>query len=255
MYYNHIVERCTNVFTRIDQYNELNSALQDLSLDRTSTKSLYLPSQARNRNVQVENERLIARELPKFLLALRKLREAIVASSRVDAFARTAYIFIVRITITLEHMESYHPALLHLLQVIHLSSALSSTELHEFVGYQVLDLACRQGDLAAAYTVRNAYNYRDTMVDMILQALVHDHWFLFWKARRLGNQYQLHLTQWAEDRMREKAIHCLGRSYLTADKGFIEQATCRSWDELQAKDGVHWKLNGSTAIIRRIKPK
>ena len=49
------------------------------------------------------------RELSVVLQAMRKIREGLVASARVDDFARRVYVFIVRATILTKHMESYHP--------------------------------------------------------------------------------------------------------------------------------------------------
>jgi hypothetical protein len=60
---------------------------------------------------------------------------------------------------------------------------------------------------------------------------------------------------WAEDKMRLHALKCLGRTYFTAKKAFVEKATEKSWEEL-VKNGVGWELkDANTVVIRRPKSK
>jgi hypothetical protein len=193
------------------------------------------------------------RELSTIMMAMRKIREAIVASSRTDAFALKAYIFIIRATILTKHMESYHPAVLHLFRKIHPSSPLSVREYHEFIGYYILDLACRQNDVAQAYDVRNRTQYRDAYVEMILHAVVHDNWYIFWNAQKSADNYQKCLMGWHDDQMRRHALKCIGRSYLGLDKSYVERAAARSWEDLQKEDILGWELDGEAVIIRRTK--
>ncbi|KAI9734686.1 MAG: hypothetical protein M1834_002288 [Cirrosporium novae-zelandiae] len=200
-------------------------------------------------------ENITSAELSTIMMAMRKLREAIVASGRTDVFAQRAYVFIIRATILTKHMESYHPAILHLLHVIHPVTPLPSPEAHEFVGYYILDLACRLHELGDAYRVRHIYNLQDRLVDAVLDALVHDNWFTFWRLRRAVDGYQKRLLEWTEDDMRIHALKCLGRSYMGASKAYIERCTDREWEVLQKNNRVGWELDGEKVIIRRPKNK
>jgi hypothetical protein len=193
------------------------------------------------------------RELSIILMAMRKLREAIVASARKDLFAVRAYIFIIRATILEEHMESYHPALLHLLYRIHAVTALSDSEYSEFVGYYILDLACRQDDLSAAYEASIRFHYMDVKVNAVLRALVHGDWCAFWRIKDLMTTYQKGLLEWAEEGMRKRALDCLGKSYLTVDKEYLERVVRRSWEELVRSNSTQWQLNGNVITIKNIK--
>jgi hypothetical protein len=150
-------------------------------------------------------------------------------------------------------MESYHPAILHLLKRMHPVQPLSNTELQEFVGYLVLDLACRQNDLAEAYVVRQKYNLHDAKVDVVLQALAHDNYFLFWRVRRSVDGHKAKLMEFAEDAMKRQALKCLGRSYLSIDLPSLEQYTNSSWSSLTKAHGVGWQLDGTEVIIRKPK--
>ncbi|KAL8684153.1 MAG: hypothetical protein Q9218_008398, partial [Villophora microphyllina] len=142
-------------------------------------------------------------------MAMRKLREAIVASRRHDLFAKSVYFFIIRTTVMLGHSESYHPALLYLFRCIYPCSILGKEEIVEFAGYLLLDLACRQNDLATAFRVRNMYNYRVQTVDKVLSALLHNNWVQFWDARTMASAYERRLISWADDTMANHAIRCL----------------------------------------------
>lgn len=192
-------------------------------------------------------------ELSNILGAMRKLREAIVASRRTDLFAQRAYIFIIHGAILARQLEAYHPALSHLLHAIHPHTPLSASELHEFASYQILDLACRQNNLAAAYAVRVRYDCRDRRVDALLRALAHDDWTAFWRIRRAVDGYQKRLIEWADNGMRLHALKCLGRSYMSADRSYIEKCTQASWDRLVA-GGVGWELGNEERVLIR-KPK
>ena len=191
------------------------------------------------------------RELGILIQAMRKLREGLVASSRSDEFAQNAYVFIVRATIQARHMESYHPALLHLLHRLHPIRPLSHVLLFEFVNYYILDLACRQADLAKAFAIREAYGFRDQNVDKVLRAMVTGNWQLFWRTKRKVDVRQRFLMEYAEERIGQQVVQCISRAYLKADKDYIERATNRTLDELLMKHQVGWELNGDTLIIRK----
>jgi len=234
----------------------LDKAFASLSLDRSGLAS---PSES---TISVStiaskktNEATSTKELSTLLFSMRKLREALVASSRIDTFSQRAYVFIIRAAILTCSYESYQPALFHLLYKIHPLAPLPAPELHEFVSYYILDLACRLGDLGEAFTVRKKWKYRDVRVEGVLKVLVHDDWWGFWRLRSVVDGYQRKLLGWVEDGTRKHALKCIGRSYLTVDRKYVEQCAGRAWEELKEKDGVGWELNGPTVTVRRIKPK
>ena len=195
------------------------------------------------------------KELSVIIMAMRKIREAIVASSRSDVFAVSAYAFIIRATILEKHPESYHPALLYLLRKLYISSTLSASEKQEFVGYYILDRGCRQGDLAGAFKARNIYRYRDNRVELVLQALVHGNWFVFWKTKQSVNEYQKRLMECGEDLMTKHVLKCLGRSYITIDRPYAEKATGKPWKELEEQENVGWEQDGGKITIKQVKRK
>ncbi|KAL0265162.1 hypothetical protein SLS55_001124 [Diplodia seriata] len=196
-------------------------------------------------------------ELGTILSAMRKLREAIVASHRTDRFAQRAYIFIIHAAILTKSWESYLPALRYLLNAIHTQTPMTSSEFNEFAGYYVLDLACRQGELASAFAHRSrlglAYADPTGRVDRLLRALVMDDWISFWQLHKQVDGYQKRIMEFKEDEIRLHALKCIGRSYFGAEKGYIEKCTGRDWDQL-VKSGVGWDLQeGDKVVIRRPK--
>ena len=194
-------------------------------------------------------------ELSLILMAMRKVREAIVASARKDTFALRAYAFIIRAAILLRHMESYLPALLHLLRQLHPVTPLTASEQDDFVGYYILDLSCRQNDLATAYKVRCRYNYENVRVGAVLRALVHGNWYAFWKVKPLMSGHQQRLLEYGEEGMRQRALHCLGKSYLSVDRNFLERSVRRQWGKLKDANGINWQLEADVIIIRQIRRK
>ncbi|TLD37378.1 hypothetical protein E2P81_ATG04190 [Venturia nashicola] len=192
-------------------------------------------------------------ELTLILSAMRKLREAIVATRRRDNFAQRAYIFIIHAALLVQAWESYVPALHYLLEEIHLETPLSVPELNEFVNYHILDLACRLGDYHAAFCVRYQYGTRDRRVDAVLKSLVRDDWVSFWRVRRRVDGHQRALLGFAEEGVRLHALKCLAKTYFTVEKAFVERSGDREWVEL-VKGGVGWELvEGDRVVIRRPK--
>lgn len=257
-YFRKIVDRYEQYHPSAGNCDALDGAFASLSLDgiretRSDGIKGISETEALGSAPHVSTED--SRELSMMLMAMRKLREAIVASTRKDAFALRAYAFMIRATILMKHMESYHPALLYLLCNIHPVTPLSTSEHHDFVGFYILDLSCRQNDLAAAYEVGCRYNYKNTRVGAVLKALVHGNWYIFWKVKTLMSDHQQRLLEYGEELMRQRALDCLGKSYLSVDKGFMERSARRQWEELKEKNHVDWQLEADVITIRRIKRK
>lgn len=192
-------------------------------------------------------------DMPSILLAMRKLREGILGSRRRDSFAQRAYMFIIHASILSRHWESYQPALLYLLHQIHPVTPLAPPELQEFVGYRILDLACRQYELLDAMAVKLEFKHRDRRVATVLRSLIHDDWVRLWRVKRAVDGHQRAILEFTVERMRLHALKCVGRSYMNADKAFIERTGDAQWDDL-VKTGVGWQLQESGNVVIR-KPK
>ncbi|KAH0014058.1 hypothetical protein KCU78_g8849, partial [Aureobasidium melanogenum] len=251
-YFERIVARYMKFCASHPSGETLEAAFHNLDIDSSSTTPTPAPLNAAK--LQHATTQEPPQEMSMILMAMRKLREALVSCHRVDAFAQRVYTFQIRAAILCRHLETYHPALQYLLYKIHPRTPLSRPELQEFASYLVLDLACRQGEFVDAYRLRKAYVIRDRKVDAVLKALVHDSWVLFWRTRRAVDGYQRCLMSWAEDGMRLHALKCLGRSYMMVDKAFVERSAERSWDELVERDKVGWILREDGVVVIR-KPK
>ena len=212
-------------------------------------------ARTKDSNGMFEKSSRESRELSTIIMAMRKIREAIVATGRKDKFAARVYIFIIRATILERHVESYQPALLHLLQKIHPVAPLTADELNEFIGYYVLDLACRQGDMAAAYQIKFIYMLDEKVIDLILKALIHGRWSTFWRIEESMTLHQKRLVGLAVPGVRQHALRCIGKSYLSLDKDTLEVATQRQWRKLKQEDQVEWTLDGEVVIIRKLQKK
>ncbi|KAF2111777.1 hypothetical protein BDV96DRAFT_581773 [Lophiotrema nucula] len=247
-YYNRIVERYMKFCASTPNTDDLSAHFASLNISPTSTSLTPTTIAPPPRTFTPT-----ASELSTVLAALRKLREAITATGRKDQFAQRAYIFNIHAAILCKDWESYTPALIALLNTIHPVTPLSPAEVHEYVGYHILDLACRQSNLPAAHEVRLRYKYADRRVELVLRALVSDNWVLFWKMKRAVDGYQRRIMEYAEQGMRVHALKCLGRGYMSADRRFVERCADRKWAELVA-DGVGWELTDMDKVVIK-KPK
>jgi len=251
-YYTKIVERYMEFCTDAGRGDELSRRLARMDTSQGNAR-IERPQTAPSASDMSIDASLGQKDLATLMMAMRKLREGIVASHRVDDFSIQAYIFCIRLSILVKHMESYHPAILHLLRKMHPVQALTSMELQEFVGYLVLDLACRQNNLAEAFAVRHQYRLHDPKVDAVLRSLAHDNYFLFWRVKQSVDGHKAKLMEFAQDDMKRQTLKCLGRGYLSIDKPSLEQYTNTSWASLTKDYGVGWQLEGNNVIIRKPK--
>ncbi|KAJ4389717.1 hypothetical protein N0V93_007189 [Gnomoniopsis smithogilvyi] len=193
------------------------------------------------------------KDLSTVLMALRKLREGLVASKRVDDFATQTYLFNIRTAVLVKHVESYHPAILYLLHTIHPNHPLTSFELREITGYLVLDAACRRNDLAEAFLLRHRFKLRDPKIDAILRALVRDDFLSFVRIKRSVDGHKAIFLEFYDDTMKRHTLKCFGRAYLAVDTEYLERATGSTFAKLVEKEGVGWHSDGSKVVIRSIK--
>lgn len=194
-----------------------------------------------------------SKALSDVIAALRKLREGVVASERADDFAVQTYLFCIRLSVLVKQPESYYPAILHLLRTIHVRQPLTSVELQEVISYPILDTACRRRQLAEAFLLRRHYGLRDSKVEAVLAALVHDKFVAFCRVKRAVDGHRARIMEWAEADLRTHALKCIGKTYLEADVEFVERMTGSTWDDLKNKHGVDWELDRRTVTIRRAK--
>ena len=121
------------------------------------------------------------------------------------------------------------------------------------IGYYILDLACRQQDLATGFRVLSIYDHGNRRVHMVLRALVHGNWVLFEQAKASGSDHEKRLMDWAGGRMTDHAVQCLGKSYMSVHKGYVEQCTGMEWEELKESRKMSWVCDGETVVIKQMK--
>lgn len=191
-------------------------------------------------------------ELSQILSALRKLREGIVASKRADSFSSQVYLFAIRLGALCQSPETYHPAILHLIRAIHPRHSLTSLEFQEVVSYLVLDAACRRGDLAEAYRLRNRHGLRDAKVNALLRALVQDNWVLFFRVKGGLDGHKARIVDFAVPGLRKHLLKAFGRTYLSVPLPFLEESSGLGWEALKSEYAVGWELNETKVVIRKI---
>ncbi|KZM28353.1 hypothetical protein ST47_g492 [Ascochyta rabiei] len=229
----------------------LTTNMSNLSLSKHAPRPPKpAPLSGGNSPALLAASKLSAQELSTVLSALRKLREAVTASARHDAFAQRVYFFAIHVSILCSDWASYTPALHTLLYSLHPRAPLSRSQLAEYASYQILDQACRQGDVAGARETKVRFGVRDGRVEALLQSLVSGNWVQFWRAKRGVDGYQRAIVGMAEQEVRVNALKVVGRGYLSVDRRWVEDATGRRWEELVA-DGVGWVEEGGKIVVRR----
>ena len=261
-YYHKIVER----YMQFCAHNakDLDAAFASLPTVASSDATRNPPAAAPappNAGKQSQ-QRQPSTELSIILLSLRKLREAIVAtaSSVPIVSSQRVFVFSIRLSILAQHPPSYFPSLKYLLGHLHTSThPLSEPELREFVSYLILDYACRQNDMVAAFELRarakSRYAMKMQTVDRVLAALMHDNWVIFWRVRNSVDSYMRAILNWASDRVRRHALKAVGSAYLNADLPWIVQGCTGDkdgwpWEKLVEVEGLGWQKQDNKVIIR-----
>lgn len=209
----------------------------------------------------------IGAELSLILVAMRKLREAILATD-LDTplqFQQRVHIFCIRAGILSEHPPSYYPPLKRLLYELHTeANPLNPEFLDEMTTYMLLDVACRQCDVEVAYEMRikarAEFGYENPIVDDVLRAILYENWVMFWRARNEAEGYSRVLIDWASEWIRWRVLKVIAKTYITIPlKYLIECCTGdedgMTWEELVEKEGLGWLREGDNIVIRRFRPK
>ncbi|KEY69843.1 hypothetical protein S7711_08983 [Stachybotrys chartarum IBT 7711] len=240
-YYTKIIERYLTFCTDAGQRDEILRGFSSVG-DSVKAQTLKESTPAAV-SVPADNQ-----ALADVIMAMRKLREGVVASKRADEFAVQVYLFCIRVSIMAKQPEAYHPAMLHLLRRIHPQHPLTTLELQEVVGLLVLDTACRRGQLAEAFEIRRQYQLKDAKINIVLRALVHDNYVAFGRARRDVDGHSARIMEYAEKDMRAQTLKCFGRTYLSVDLGFLEKTAESTWGNLTHEEGVGWELDAGRVI-------
>lgn len=202
-------------------------------------------------------------ELSTILLSLRKLREALLATASTTpvSFSQRVHMFSIRISILAQHPPSYFPSLRYLLDKLHSPShPLPESELKEFFLYLILDYACRQSDMVAAFELRSRarskYAIRSQTIDSVLAALMHDNWVVFWRVLKGVDSYIRAVMNWAADRVRRHALKAVGSAYLNVDVAWVIEGCTGdrdswSWEKLVEVERLGWQKEDDKIIIRR----
>ena len=204
-----------------------------------------------------------AEELSHILNALRKLREAILATTEVAStpvFAQRVHIFSIRLAILALHPESYHASLRYLLFSLQTEAhPLATSELREMTTYLILDTALRLDDFSEAYRFRKLarrQGVNNKQVDQILAAVLAMNWPAFWKLYNKVDGHVRALMHWKLGPLRLKVLKAIGRSYLKCDVNYILKSATNSamtWTELVEKENIAWTRQDNTITIRKPK--
>lgn len=266
-YYDKIVERYIAFCAH--NVKDLDGAMASLPSSPSSVATRNRPvSQLQRQDVsQTDTPRPSpSTELSKLLLALRKLREAVLAtsSSTLVSFSQKVYIFSIRTGILAQHPPSYFPSLQHLLGTLHSSShPLADSEAKEFITYLILDYACRQEDMRSAFELRararKLYKSRFRTIDRVLAALLQGNWVVFWQVRNSVDSYMRAIIDWAAGQVRRRALKAVGSAYLSVEANWILEGCTGeqgwTWGKLVEVEGLGWQKEDDRIIIKRPKRK
>ncbi|RAK99736.1 uncharacterized protein BO80DRAFT_113402 [Aspergillus ibericus CBS 121593] len=249
-------------------FKDLDAALMSLpksaSSDATSNPPVSFPSPTNKPTG--DGSPPPSTELSTILLSLRKLREAVLATGSTIpiSFSQQVHILSIQIAIQARHPPSYFPSFRYTLEKLHTPSCpLPDSDLNDLISYWILDYACRQEDMVAAYQLRSCarkrYGFQSSIIDRVLNALAHDNWVVFWQIRNGVDSRVRAVMNWAEDRVRRHALKAVGKAYLSTDARWITEGCTGTrswtWENLVEAENLGWEKEGNRIIIRKPKQK
>ena len=253
-YFELIVDRYAKASPQpTDEIQDLARSFGAVSIADTATSNYGLRSSASfsDDTASLESRIVIQdrRESSRLHLAMRKLREGIVAANRADDFAIRVYCFIVRTSVLAGSYEAYYPALSHLLKSIHLKNPLSKRLYVEMLVLYVLDMSCRQEEYNDAFSaVHNLHNHYPWLGGFLM-ALVQGNWIAFNNHVSKMDDFQRCVVIPAQIRVRQHVVDCMNKCYFAADLDFLERSTCVDWAQLKRDLRVTWELEGRERVI------
>jgi hypothetical protein len=138
----------------------------------------------------------------------------------------------------------------------------SIPEAKELVTYMILDYACRQEDMAAAFELRartrKELGFQSQTVDKVLTALIHSNWVIFWQIHNSVDSHVRAVMNWAVDRVRRHALKAVGSAYLNVHISWVLGGCTGddrswTWEKLAEKEKLRWEREGDKIIIKRPK--
>ncbi|EPS38773.1 hypothetical protein H072_7488 [Dactylellina haptotyla CBS 200.50] len=238
----------TRYLTHIGSYPSVPALDEQLAALSIASNNTFTPSLTSATAPSLPPDTTI---LQNILMDMRKLREGLLASNRLDDFAKSAYLFITRAAILMSHPESYFPSIRHLLYVLHNHNPLSNPEINELAGYLMLHLACSTNSYHDAYEIKQRFKLRDHRVETAVRALVTGDYWLFWSTKKLVDGYKSKIMDRAVKDVRKHALKCVGSAYLSVDVGFLEVCTEREWEVLREEFGIAWEEEAGKVVIKR----
>lgn len=251
-YYDQITARVLDLYSKHSP-DKVTESLSNLTLSGSET------SRGTSSRTTGAEDLFPQGEVDIILLALRKLREATLASAP-SATTSKYSAFSIRTSILFNDPKSYAPALEHLLRTHVLPEALQ----REFLGYHLLDLVCRQGKFADAFSIlvrcRDDVSKRDLVErqlrDTIL-AVVRDNPIQYFRMIPKLDGRQRRIAMFAEKRLVQTVLKAVAKSYMQIDTVCLLNLTGRSrWEELQQQFHVGWDRTADGVVhVRKPNPK
>lgn len=176
-----------------------------------------------------------------------KLREALLKFAP-DEFAKSVFLYSVRIATRVGHYQTYVPSINYLLKH---SSILSSTELTEVASIFALHLAHFSNDNETALSIQFKYAKNDIKLQRILRAWrITDYftWIELYEAERDVLYHRM--MEYGADKMIKHSIKCIQKSYFQLPDSYVNQLFHMDLQTLNTRYSCGWELKDKTVVIR-----
>lgn len=186
------------------------------------------------------------------LMALRKLREALL-SSETDAFAKRVFLFSVRIAASMGHYQTYIPSIHYLLH--RARPLLTPTEMSELATLLSLHLAHFNQHNTKALETYHQYKLNDRQLFKALKSWSTGDYFTWVKIYNSEcDACKSAVMAMGLPHMMSHLINVIQSSYFTVTKSYLEQHVLPDgvvYDDLVQKYRCQWQLDNDIVIVRK----
>lgn len=196
----------------------------------------------------------VKQQVSRCMSSLRKLREGIISSGRLDDFAIEVFETTVRYAILHNHSETYFPAMQYLQKTLYSRRSRGKSCRKELGQAKIGELLalhmCSINEYHEALEIgQAAKQLGDWDVTELIRTLMRGNWRKFRELRRHADLLQVHFLDKIAQDFSQSTLARVGAAYLVVDATWLSECCGEQWKEELRERG--WKLDHSRVLIKQ----
>lgn len=240
---------CTQVEVNNNISEFVSRKLKQLSIEETTEEKSG--DEDKNRKKEDGNKPDKAVSMDSILTSLRKLREALIHTT-VDDFSKEVFLFSIRISVNVQHYQTYIPSINFLLGL----NKLTKEETKEVASILVLHVLHFNQEYN--FSIRLFYKYLDPETDQkvlsVIRSYMANDYYTWTKLynEEVGSAASA-MMRYGIKRMVQVIVECLSSSYFSMDVRELEKLLPNgvTYETITKEHKLMWQKEGNNIVIRQ----